>query len=243
LQSLRHNFNQGTKDVRLFEIGRVFAGSEGGKLPHESELLGLIASGGASEQDRAQAPRELDFYDLKGALEAAIAAMNLPPLVFAEAQVKHLRVGQAANISLADGTVIGSTGALTETISAGYKFRQRVYVAELNLTPLFEIEEHEIKYRPLPRYPSVVRDVTLLVDRNVGFTELVAGIESEVIDDYQRVNLVGTYEGQNIPGDRRSVTLRVEYRSNQRTLRDDEVEERHRRLLDSLLKKFNAELH
>lgn len=243
LQSLRHNFNQGTKDVRLFEIGRVFAGSEGGKLPHESELLGLIASGGASEQDRAQAPRELDFYDLKGALEAAIAAMNLPPLVFAEAQVKHLRVGQAANISLADGTVIGSTGALTETISAGYKFRQRVYVAELNLTPLFEIEEHEIKYRPLPRYPSVVRDVTLLVDRNVGFTELVAGIESEVIDDYQRVNLVGTYEGQNIPGDRRSVTLRVEYRSDQRTLRDDEVEERHRRLLDSLLKKFNAELH
>ena len=243
LQSLRHNFNQGTKDVRLFEIGRVFAGSEGGKLPHESELLGLIASGGASEQDRAQAPRELDFYDLKGALEASIAAMNLPPLVFAEAQVKHLRLGQAANISLADGTVIGSTGALTETISAGYKFRQRVYVAELNLTPLFEIEEHEIKYGPLPRYPSVVRDVTLLVDRNVGFTELVAGIESEVIDDYQRVNLVGTYEGQNIPGDRRSVTLRVEYRSDQRTLRDDEVEERHRRLLDSLLKKFNAELH
>jgi phenylalanyl-tRNA synthetase beta chain len=243
LQSLRHNFNQGTKDVRLFEIGRVFAGSEGGKLPHESELLGLIASGGASEQDRAQAPRELDFYDLKGALEAAIAAINLPPLVFAEAEVKHLRVGQAANISLADGTVIGSVGALSETISAGYKFRQRVYVAELNLTPVFEIEEHEIKYRPLPRYPSVVRDVTLLVDRNVGFTELVAGIESEVIDDYQRVNLVGTYEGQNIPGDRRSVTLRVEYRSDQRTLRDDEVEERHRRLLDSLLKKFNAELH
>ena len=243
LQSLRHNFNQGTRDVRLFEIGRIFAGSETKELPHEFEALGLIASGGASEQDRAQAPRDLDFYDLKGALEAAIAAMNLPALVFKEAEVKHLRAGQAATVSLADGTNIGSIGALSEAISAAYKFRQPVYLAELNLTPVFEIAEHEIKYKPLPRYPSVARDVTLLVDRSVGFAELVAGIESGKVDDYQQVELVGTYEGQNIPDDKRSVTLRVEYRSDQRTLRDEEVEERHRRLLDSLLKKFNAELH
>jgi phenylalanyl-tRNA synthetase beta chain len=243
LQSLRHNFNQGTKDVRLFEIGRVFAGSAGNELPHEFESLGLISSGGDSEHDRAQAARELDFYDLTGALQAAIAALNLPPLVFAAAEVKHLRAGQAANILLADGRVIGSAGALSETISAGYKFRQRVYIAELNLTPVFEIAEHEIKYRPLPRYPSVVRDVTLLVGRNIGFAELVAAIESEGVEDYQRVKLVGTYEGQNIPADKRSITLRVEYRSGERTLRDEEVEERHHRLLDSLLHKFNAELH
>jgi phenylalanyl-tRNA synthetase beta chain len=146
-------------------------------------------------------------------------------------------------VSLADGTNIGSIGVLSETISASYKFRQRVYVAELNLTPVFEIAEHEIKYKPLPRYPSVVRDVTLLVDRNIGLSELVAGIESEKLEDYQGVKLVGTYEGQNIPDDKRSITLRVEYRSDQRTLRDEEVEERHRRLLDSLLKKFSAELH
>ena len=243
LQSLRHNFNQGTRDVRLFEIGRIFAGSEAHELPHEFESLGLIASGGASEQDRAQPPRDLDFYDLKGALEAAIAAMNLPPLVFKEAEVKHLRAGQAATVSLADGTNIGSIGALSEAISAAYKFRQRVYVAEINLTPVFEIVEHEIKYKPLPRYPSVARDVTLLVDRSVGFAGLVAGIEAEKVADYQQVELVSTYEGQNIPDDKRSISLRVEYRSDQRTLRDEEVEERHRRLLDSLLKKFNAELH
>jgi phenylalanyl-tRNA synthetase beta chain len=243
LQSLRHNFNQGTKDVRLFEIGRVFAGSESSELPDESELLGLVASGGASEQGRAEAPRELDFYDLKGALEAAIAAMDLPPLIFTAGEVKHLRSGQAARASLADGTNIGSVGVLSEAISAAYKFRQRVYVAELNLTPVFEIAEHETKYKPLPRYPSVVRDVTLLVDRNVGFNDLVAAIESEAIEDYQQVKLVGTYEGENIPDDKRSITLRLEYRSEQRTLRDEEVEERHRRLLSSLLKKFNAELH
>jgi phenylalanyl-tRNA synthetase beta chain len=243
LQSLRHNLNQGTRDVRLFEIGRVFAGSEPRQLPHEFESLGLIAAGGASEQDRAQAPRELDFYDLKGALEAAIAAMNLPSLVFTEAEAKQLRAGQAASVSLAVGAIIGSIGVLSETISAAYKFRQRVYLAELNLTAVFDTAETEIKYKALPRYPSVVRDVTLLLDRKVGFTELIAAIESQKVEDYQGVKLVGTYEGQNIPDDKRSVTLRIEYRSDQRTLRDEEVEERHRRLLDSLLKKFSAELH
>jgi phenylalanyl-tRNA synthetase beta chain len=132
---------------------------------------------------------------------------------------------------------------LSETVSAVYKFRQRVYVAELNLTPVFAVAEHETKYKPLPRYPSVVRDVTLLVDRNVRFSELVAAIESEGIEDYQRVALVGTYEGEKIPAGKRSITLRVEYRSDRRTLRDEEVEERHRSVLDSLLKKFKAELH
>ena len=243
LQSLRHNLNQGTRDVRLFEMGRIFAGSKPAELPHEFESLGLVAAGGASEQDRAQATRELDFYDLKGALEAAIAAMNLPPLVFNEAEVKHLRAGQSARISLAEGTNLGSIGTLSETISAAYKFRQRVYVAELNLTPVFEVAETEIKYKALPRYPSVVRDVTLLVNRDMTFAGLADAIEAEKVDDYQGVKLVGTYEGQNIPDNKRSITLRIEYRSDQRTLRDEEVDERHRRLLDSLLKKFSAELH
>ena len=63
------------------------------------------------------------------------------------------------------------------------------------------------------------------------------------MEDYSGAMLVGTYEGENIPEDKRSMTLRIEYRSDERTLRDEEVEERQRRLIDSLLKKFNAELH
>ena len=96
---------------------------------------------------------------------------------------------------------------------------------------------------PLPRYPSVVRDLTLLVNREVNFAELLQVIDAERIADYSRATRVGTYEGKNIPDDKRSVTLRIEYRSDERTLRDEEVEERHRGLIDSLLKKFSAELH
>ena len=100
LNSLRHNLNHGVRSVRLFETGRVFAKSDSGELPNEREALALIATGGASEESRAQAPRETDFFDLKGSLEAAVAAMNRGPLRFTKAQVKHLREGQSATITV-----------------------------------------------------------------------------------------------------------------------------------------------
>lgn len=247
LQSVRHNLNHSIRDVRLFEIGRVFAKAEAlelrVELPNEREALGLIATGGAIEEGHAQATRKIDFYELKGGLEAAVDAMQLGPLRFSKTEAKHLRDGQAARISLADGTALGSIGRLAESIATSYKFRQPVYVAELDLTALLDSVERPTQYVPLPRYPAVVRDVTLLVSRDVSFAELVQAIDSEQIADYTGATLVGTYEGKNIPENKRSVTLRLEYRSDERTLRDEEVEERHRGLIDSLLQKFSAELH
>src|SRR6266404_2534633 len=100
LNSIRHNINHGIRDVCLFETGRVFSVSKPGELPLEREAFALAATGGATNANRAQAERELDFFDLKGALESAVEAMNLPPLDFEMAEVKHLRAGQSAAISI-----------------------------------------------------------------------------------------------------------------------------------------------
>jgi phenylalanyl-tRNA synthetase beta chain len=89
----------------------------------------------------------------------------------------------------------------------------------------------------------VVRDVTLLVNRDVNFAELVQAADAEQVAGYRGARLVGTYEGEKIPESKRSVTLRIEYRSDEGTLRDEEVEARQRGLIDSLMKKFNAQLH
>ncbi|HKO62638.1 MAG TPA: phenylalanine--tRNA ligase subunit beta [Pyrinomonadaceae bacterium] len=243
LQSVRNNLNHGTRDVSLFEIGRIFANLAAAELPDERESVGLIATGLVQQEGRAQGSDEWDFYKFKGALEAAVDAMKLGPVNFAAREFRHLRDGQSAAISLGDGTTIGSIGRLSEAVATSYKFRQAVYVAELDLTALIESQPKTIQYKPLPRYPSVVRDITLLVDRDATFWQLRQAIESRQIEDYAGVKLVGTYEGKNIPEGRRSVTLRIEFRSDERTLRDEEVEQRNRELIDSLLKEFNAELH
>jgi phenylalanyl-tRNA synthetase beta chain len=243
LESVRHNLNHGNRNVLLFEIGRVFADSGAKELPQEREALALVATGDSVSEGYAAPGGEIDFLSVKGALEAATDATKLAPLIFSQGVVKHLRPGQSARIARADGSALGTLGCLAEPIAASYKFRQPVFVGELDLTSLFESEPRLVQYRALPRYPSVVRDVTLLVNRDVQFASLVHAVNNHQISDYAGVSLVGVYEGKNIPTDNRSVTLRVEYRSDDRTLRDEEVDQRHRQLIDKLIDEFHAEQH
>jgi phenylalanyl-tRNA synthetase beta chain len=240
LSSIRHNLNQGTRDVCLFEAGRVFAGSGGGDLPREREALALAATGGQLEANRADPIHELGFFDVKGPLEAAICAMNLPPLSFAAATVKHLRPGQSAAIHI-DGIQIGSVGRLAESVAAEYKFRQPVFVAELDLTSLLDHSEQPVLYSRLPRFPSVVRDVSLLVDRGTTVAELLSAARADAGKSVVGVMFVGTYEGEGIADDKRSVTLRLEYRAEDHTLRDEEVDAVHWPIVESIKKKFGAE--
>jgi phenylalanyl-tRNA synthetase beta chain len=241
LNSLRHNLNHGIRDVRLFEIGRVFGVSMDGELPEEPLALAMIATGAVVEENKAEADRELDFFDLKGALETGVDWMNMSPLVFATTSAKHLRAGQAAVIKRADGVEIGTMGRLAEAVASTYKFRQPVYVMEIDLGSLLSGPERGIQYSPLPRYPSVMRDLSLLLNRTVSLDEILSAVRNQHVADCRNVKLVGTFAGANIPPTKRSVTLRLEYRSDERTLRDEEVEERHSQLTSSLLETFAAE--
>ena len=240
LKSMQHNINHGNRNVCLFELGRVFAALQQKELPAEREAVALVATGGLMLADRAQPERELDFYDLKGVLEAGIEAMNLPPLNFEASKLKHLRPGQSALIRSGDNPV-GSIGRLSESVGE-YKFRQPVLVAEIDLTALLESPELPVRYSPLPRFPSIVRDVSLLVARTLTVTQLIRAVSEQQPRHFVRAEFVGTYEGEGIPGDKRSVTIRIEYRADDRTLRDEEVDEIHWPVVETLKQKFDAEV-
>jgi phenylalanyl-tRNA synthetase beta chain len=242
LESLRHNFNHGTRDVRLFEMGRVFAASadEGGQ-PQETDACALVATGLATEEGHAGAQRELDFYDLKGALESATDAMRVASLEFAATSARHLREGQAAQILL-EGRAVGTLGRLADEVAAAYKFKQPVYVAEVDFAALLASAESGVRYAPLARFPSVMRDASLVVDRRVTFGEMQRAALELNLEHVRRVMLVYVYEGERVAEGQRSVTLRLEYRADARTLRDEEVDELHARLVGALEEKFGAQL-
>lgn len=241
LNSIQRNINHGSRDVCLFELGRIFAALDSAGLPHEREAFAITATGGAIEANRAQADREIDFFDLKGALEATIDAMNIAPLKFVRAEIEHLRTGQSAEI-ISNGSRVGSIGRLAEAVAANYKFRQTVYVAEIDLSSLLESPEQPVLYSPLPRFPSIVRDVSLLVNRKVSLAEVLEEIEEQKAAHFVGAQFVGTYEGQGIAEDKRSMTIRFEYRADDRTLRDDEVDDSHWPLVEGLKRKFAAEV-
>jgi phenylalanyl-tRNA synthetase beta chain len=133
---------------------------------------------------------------------------------------------------------VGLIGRLSDEISVEYKFRQPVYVAEVNLSALLDAGESPARYAPLPRFPSVARDASLVVDRRATFAEVRRTALDMNLENVRGVELIYVYEGERVPEGKRSVTLRVEYRSDERTLRDEEVDATHRRIVAALENKF-----
>ncbi|MDQ3712635.1 MAG: phenylalanine--tRNA ligase subunit beta [Acidobacteriota bacterium] len=234
LDAVRTNFNHQKRDLKLFEIGKVFSASEKeNDLPNERELFALALTGNETLQNKAMPLRELDFYDAKGALQAATGALNLLSLDFEPKNVSHLRRGQSAEISL-NGKAVGTIGRLNDEIASAYKFRQPIFVVEVDLQTLLESEEQTVVYQPLPIYPSIVRDVSLLVKRGVSFVEIQKAIIEQNFELLRNVEFVDVYEGKGMSSDERSITIRLEYRSNERTLLDEEADTIHAEILRNL---------
>ncbi len=234
LEAVRLNFNQQRRDVCLFEIGKVFAAKVGeDNLPTERELFSIAVTGNERYEDRSMPGRELDFYDAKGSIESAVKAVGIDRLDFADAEYQHLRRGQSASISR-NGKEVGSIGRLNEEISADYKFRQPVYVAELDLQTILAETQNPVLYKALPKYPAVVRDVSLLVKRAMTFSLIRDTIISQASDIFRSVEFVDIYEGKGIETDERSITIRLEYRSDDRTLIEEKVAAVHNGIIANL---------
>jgi phenylalanyl-tRNA synthetase beta chain len=240
LDALRANLNHSRRNVRLFEIGKVFAASnKENDLPVERELFALVLTGNETLQNKAMAIREFDFYDAKGALESAADAINISSLEFSPTDAKHLRKGQAASV-IYNNKQIGTIGRLSDEIAQSYKFRQPVFVAEIDLQSVLESGEQEVFYRPLPTLPSIQRDVSLIVKRDKNFAEIKKFIEEQNFELLRKIEFVDVFEGKGMADDERSLTIRFEYRSDERTLLEEEVDTVHNQILNYVQDKFDA---
>ena len=234
LEAIRLNFNHQRRDVKLFEIGKVFAAkSSETNLPVELEYFSMAVTGGEISEGKAMPVRPLDFYDAKGAVEAALEAAGVPEPEFAPAEVKHLRPGQTASVSVG-GATIGYFGRLNEEMSSHYKFKQAVFVAEIDLQAALSAPSSQVVYRPLPKYPGIVRDISFVVNRQIGFADIRNSVRDQKADLCRSVEFVDVYEGKGLAENERSVTIRLEYRSDERTLIEVEVETVHRGIVAAI---------
>lgn len=233
LDALRHNMNFQRKDLKLFEIGKVFAADGEGNLPKERELFAVALTGGILNENRAMPVREMDFFDAKGAVEIALDAAGVADVRFETADVAHLRRGQSASISVGEKP-IGYIGRLSEEIASNYKFKQSVFVAEIDLQSVLELEPTAVRYRPLPKFPAVVRDVSFVVDPSMAYAAIRNTAVDSGVDLLRSVEFVDVFEGKGLGDDERSLTMRFTYRSDERTLIEDEVTNAHEQVLKHL---------
>jgi phenylalanyl-tRNA synthetase beta chain len=239
LESLQHNFNQGRKDVKLFELGRVFKASEN-KRPNERELLSLVLSGEVAT-DNWRGARQVDFYDLAGAIESVVSSLSISGFTIERASVEYLHPGQSAALSR-DGVEVARYGRLHPRIASLYKFRQPVYIGEIEFEKLLEIPADEVRYSALPRLPASSRDVSALVPDTAMWGDIEKAIRELGISEIVEVRVFDMYKGKEVPEGMRSLAFRVTYRGKGRTLTDEEVAAMHGRVRQLLESRFGAQL-
>lgn len=244
LTGLQRNLAQQEKNLKLFEIGKAYFATESERLPEEIEMLAGLWTGvrvPAGWHGKAVA---CDFYDLKGAVEGLLAALEIPEVRFTalpKDQCHYYHPGRAARI-LARGSRIGVLGEVDADVLAGFEIRQNAYIFELDIDRLMPLIPETKTYHPLPRYPAVNRDLTLIVDARTEAGEIRHQLEDKGESLVERVFLFDVFEGEPIASGKKSVSFRIVYRAPDRTLEDEEVNRLHQSLTSGLIREFNASL-
>jgi phenylalanyl-tRNA synthetase beta chain len=127
-------------------------------------------------------------------------------------------------------------------MAAAYKFKQPVFIAELNLGELLHAGRVEVRYQALPKFPTVVRDLALLIDTDVPFASIKRAIERLNISELVGVRLFDLFAGESLPPGKHSLALSLRYRAADRTLTDEEINTAHNRIVETLTEEFAAEV-
>jgi phenylalanyl-tRNA synthetase beta chain len=219
LNMLAWNFNRGASDLRLFEIGNVFASVTSGV--EERRQMCLAATGSADPRGLEVQARFLDVFDVKGSLETLLEIFSNKP-DFDAAAADYYHPGRSAKITLA-GHTVGQCGQLHPEVAAERKLKQEVWIAELDLDRLLSIPLREPRYEPLARYPSVDRDFSFVLDDSTVYAVLRSAIEALRIPELRSLEALELFRGGSLPSGKYALLIRLRFQSSERTLRDEEV--------------------
>ena len=237
VDSCAHNRRRGRKDVRLFETGSRFTASG------EGRAVGLAWSGSGNPAHWSAPPRAVDFFDIKGAVELLCAALGVENVDFAAAAVAFLAPGRSAVVQ-SGGVTIGCLGQLVPAVAEarGFPPGEEVFVAELDLdTVASHLSTTELRTTSLPKFPSIVRDLSILVPDTLPAAAVRGTIRSAAPSLLQSIVEFDRYQGKGIPEGRLSLSLRLTFRSADRTLTDDEADGAMHEIVAALAREHAAE--
>ena len=236
VESASHNRRRGRKDIQLFETGSRFGPAGEGR---SAAFLWC----GAAEGPHWSAPtRSVDFFDVKGIVEQIGDALGIATELV-PSRAGYLVAGRAATVRAGDAT-LGVVGQIAPSIveGRGLPAGEPVYAAELDLVALALASAGEDRLvETLPRHPSIVRDISMLVDDTLPAAAVRGTIRSAAPNTLVSIVEFDRYQGKGVPDGRVSLSLRLTYRAADRTLTDDEAQEATDRIVEALRTTHQAE--
>ncbi|WP_442497240.1 phenylalanine--tRNA ligase subunit beta [Methylobacter sp. sgz302048] len=237
LNAALHNTNRQQNRVRLFETGLRFI-NEGGETQQQKMLAGL-ALGSVYAEQWGEKSRKVDFFDVKADAQAMFALTDCE-VQFVPAKHAALHPGQTAEILNPAGERIGWLGMLHPTLEKQLGFDTQVFLFELDQNLL--LNKHIPVFKPLSKYPSVRRDLALIVKEEVSANDIINAVKGCAEQTLQDIVIFDVYRGKGVEEGYKSVALSLTIQDYSQTLTDSEIDAIFNRVLDTVMNKISAKL-
>ncbi|MBI5750139.1 MAG: phenylalanine--tRNA ligase subunit beta [Nitrospinae bacterium] len=231
------NINRGIYDVGIFEVGKVFIPNE--RLPVENMMIGCAATEKVEKKIWSKGDR--DFYYLKGLVESLLGRLNIHGVKFFPVNLSYIHPQKGACVRI-NSEDIGCLGELSPAAAEGFDLKEKLYVFELSLDKIISKVVVERKYAHLPKYPSIYRDIAVVLNNNIKSDDVYRSIRDTDNSILKEIILFDYYEGKQIPDGKKSLAYSIVYRADDRTLTDDDVNPLHEKIIKNLKYKFGAVL-
>lgn len=233
LTSLSTNYNRRNPEAGLFEIGKIYLPKALPltELPTERTVLTMGMYG------------KTDFYDIKGIVEelTEVLGMRADVEYSPMSKLPYMHPGRCASISIGDEN-LGFVGEVHPTVSDNYEIGTKVYIAVIYVDTLCEKTSFDRVYRPLPKFPAVQRDISMLVEDSVIVKDIENIIKNKGGKLVENIQLFDVYKGKQIQDGFKSVAYNISFRAADRTLTDEEIASPMKKIIKELQEKLNAQL-
>jgi phenylalanyl-tRNA synthetase beta chain len=240
LKCVNHNISHHKRDLAFFEIAPVYILEAEGKYKEPLCISGVILDRSEKKSWRHD-KQPLDFYYLKGLIETIFDEFNIKEYSFKNLNLPILRKDESSVVSIFD-KAIGNFGRIHPKVAENFDVPDNCYLFELDFEILAKQTEFDVELEELPRYPAITMDVALVVDEGISSDQMKKIIHdngSEIVDE---VILFDLYRGKPLEKGKKSVAFSITYRSKDKTLKHEDVEPIHKKILDSLDEKTDAHL-
>lgn len=242
LDTIAYNVARKNSNLAVYEIGKVFeqTGNPKEDLPTEVETFTFALTGLVEEKDFQTKAKPVDFFYAKGIVGALFIKLKLDVTFVAQKGLASMHPGRTATILL-DGKEIGFVGQVHPQTAKQYDTPE-TYVAEINLSTIESQMNQALIFEDITKYPSVSRDIALLLAESVSHHDIVSAIESSGVKRLTAIKLFDVYAGNNISEGYKSMAYSLTFQNPNDNLTDEEVAKYMEKITKSLVEKVNAEI-
>ena len=242
-ENAARNFSRKNEDVRLFDVAPVFLPKAlpVTELPREKQQVVGLLMGRREPKGWSQNSAQVDFYDAKGIVEELLAGLSIGNYFVEAGEHYALHPGKTA-VFKKGRDILVTVGEVHPAVAEALGIKKKIYVFEADVETLQRFAAKKFSLESLPKYPSISRDLAILVEHDTAAGDVEKVIVKSGGKFFKGVTLFDVYTGERIPADKKSLAFAIEFRSNERTLKDEEADEAFKNILAAVEKDFGATL-